>query len=556
SVLLALIFVAVPAIFVLRWPGTALTRHAAAIGQMAMSALLIHLSGGRIEAHFHIFGSLALLLFYRDWRVLITASAVVALDHWLRGIWWPQSIFGVPHSAGDWRWLEHAGWVAFEDAFLIPACIAGVTEMRDAADRQARLEDAYAGSRAAADLAALVDNTADSIWSVDRQLRLLTFNAPFAEEFQRAFGVALRVGEEAMAQLPEPARSVWQGWYARALAGERFTASYAHEYPEGLRSYDVGFHPIASGKEVVGVAALARDVTDKEAAREEMRRAKEAAEAASRAKSEFLANMSHEVRTPMNGILGMAELLRLTALDDEQRDYLDTIASSGESLLALISDILDLSKIEAGKMELAAAPFDLREVASDALALLAPKANEKGIRLKAAIAEGVPASLVGDAHRLRQVLLNLLGNAVKFTDQGEVALTVEAQPAERGSLSGIRTASGLFRLPSAWQLRFTVRDTGIGIPADRLEAIFRPFEQADNSATRKYGGTGLGLSISKRLVECMGGTIRAESEPGRGSVFTFSASPRSAANISAVRPASDCASRLPPRFWIISRAAM
>jgi signal transduction histidine kinase/DNA-binding response OmpR family regulator len=309
----------------------------------------------------------------------------------------------------------------------------------------------------------------------------------------------------ASGRYPNAAKSP-EKWIERQLGRHRSAGSpYIQEFA-GNQWQQVSNRATDQG----GTVAVHSDITEIKRISDELKRAKDAAEAANEAKSAFLATMSHEIRTPLNGIIGMSTLLSGTTLDEEQRDFSETIATAADTLLTIISDILDFSKVEAGAMELERMPVDLVETIEASVDLVGGKAAEKGIELAYRINSDVPAAVIGDTVRLKQILMNLLNNAVKFTEIGEVVLTVSTMMPDAKDKPG-ETAL----------LRFEVRDTGIGIPKDRMDRLFKSFSQVDASTTRRYGGTGLGLVITKRLVELMGGEISVASENGEGTSFSF-----------------------------------
>ncbi len=339
----------------------------ATIGLLLASTLIVHLSGGFIESHFHFFVMMAVIVLYQDWLPFLLALISVVVDHGVMGMLAPAMVYNHP-AAQQHPWI----WALIHGGFILADCAALLV-----------------------------------YWRVNETVQV------------------------------------------------------------------------------------------------DLLREKEKAEAASRAKSQFLANMSHEIRTPMNGVLGMAELLLLTNLTEKQRRYAEQIRGSGTQLLHVINDVLDFSKIEAGKIVLEHSPFDLSVVIGETVAFFAEGARTKGLHLSCTLEEGLQTKVVGDAHRLRQVLTNLVGNAIKFTESGSVTVTVERIPGMPGGFT------------------IAVQDTGIGISESAQAALFKEFSQADGSTTRKYGGTGLGLAISKRLVEMMQGSIGADGVLGSGARFWF-----------------------------------
>ena len=568
-----------PALLAIVRPGEPSTRYTIAVAQMLMSALLIHLTGGRIETHFHVFGSLAFLAFYRDWRVLIPATVVVALDHMLRGIFWPQSVYGVMLTS-QWRWLEHAAWVIFEDVFLVFSCLRSSEEMRERAERTAALEQevrtrqqAENDARSLASLTSAVGLALTKPAPLDRMLQscaeaLVTdLNGVLARIWTLSDGdqvLELRASASADGRSDATPQRIAIGKSAiGAIAENRAPYVTSAERADlhlddpdwALRERIVAFagYPLLVDSKLVGVMAIysrhdfsasgmdsmaamadavavgierkraeaelarhthhlqdAHDTQRKNAQQlaalvEELRVAQKHAEAATRAKSDFLASMSHELRTPLNAIILYSELLQEVAEDEGQQSFisdLQRIQSSGKHLLELINGILDLSKIEAGKMTLWLETFEIRTMIEELLHTVEPLVQKNTNALTVNCAADVGA-MTADLTKTRQILLNLLSNAAKFTRSGTIVVDVH-----RSQVRGRDS------------IQFTVTDSGVGMTPDQKSKIFDAFTQADVTTTRKYGGTGLGLALVSRFCKLMGGSVDVDSEPGRGSRFT------------------------------------
>ncbi len=568
-----------PALLAVLRPGERSTRYTIAVAQMLMSALLIHLTGGRIETHFHVFGSLAFLAFYRDWRVLIPATVVVALDHMLRGIFWPQSVYGVLLTS-HWRWVEHSAWVIFEDAFLVVSCLRSSVEMRERAERTATLEQevrtrqqAENDARALASLTSAVglaltrpthldrmlqgcadalvadlDDGLAKIWTLDESGQMLDLRASGGSGAgidgtpnRVRIGSSL-IGAIAATRQPHitstrhvdpplagPELPHRDGIVAFAgfpllvdskLVGVMAVFSRRVLSPSALEAMAAVADAVAVGIERKHAEAeLARHTRHLEDAHdtqrrnaqqlsvlvEELRVAQKNAEAATRAKSDFLASMSHELRTPLNAILLYSELLQEVADDQGQESFitdLQRIQSSGKHLLELINGILDLSKIEAGKMTVSPETFEIRAMLDELLHTVEPLVQKNSNTFTVNVGARVD-TMTADLMKTRQILLNLLSNAAKFTRAGTIVLDVQT------CVAGGR--------PS---IAFTVTDTGVGMTGEQTSKVFDPFTQADVTTTRKYGGTGLGLALVWRFCRLMGGDVAVESEPTVGSRFT------------------------------------
>ena len=399
---------------------------------------------------------------------------------------------------GEWKWFHERGKVVEKDREGNPVRVAGTH--RDITGRKEMEE-----SMRRLSLVASRTNTGVIIADAEGRVEWVNY------AFEKISGYELfDLQGKAPGELLEGSESehtAIEQIVSAVNEGREFHAEVLNIHKSG-RAYwmDIDATPIFDHRgNLIQFILIVIDITERKEAESAMLKAKEAAEAANRAKSDFLANMSHEIRTPMNAVVGMTSLLLDTSLSVEQRDFVETIRTSNEALLNIINDILDFSKIESGKLDLERVPFGLTICIEETLELFTAKAAEKNLELLYLIDSQVPDNLIGDPTRLRQILVNLVGNALKFTDEGEIFVTVASQSCG----------------DSAAALKFSVRDTGIGIPEDRQTSLFDSFTQVDTSTTRRYGGTGLGLAICKRLCEMMNGEIEVKSEPGKGSEFLF-----------------------------------
>ncbi|MCM2373419.1 PAS domain S-box protein [Aporhodopirellula aestuarii] len=643
------VLAAMPVVMAIFRPGLLSTRIVIACSQVLFSSLLIHLSGGRIETHFHVFGSLAFLAAYRDLRVLGPATLIVAVDHFVRGVWWPESVFGIA-TASQWRWLEHAAWVVFENTFLLIIIRQSAQEMLSMAYQATRLNEALdkaeAGERLFREgfdqtaMGMAVKNLDGSYRLVnDRYCQITGYSREelYTKRFQDithpediplhaaamprlssgeqsnfqidkrylrkdghevwvrltlslvrdSFGrpdhliaAVQDISEERLAQeqiaklslvaskarhsviiagpdgriqwvndgftnltgyTPEEAlgqmpSELLQGpdtdSETTTLIGERLRAHQTVSveilnYHKSGEAYWISLEidPVFNeAGELCQYIATQADISERRLRATHLERATREAESANKAKSQFLANMSHEIRTPLNGILGFTEVLlrdRDRVTDEEMDEHLNTIRRSGKHLLTLINDVLDISKIEADQLKVEAVPYSPHQVLSDTVSVLRVVAREKGIGLDYRWDSTIPNTILTDPYRLKQLLLNLVGNAIKFTNQGAVVIVARIE--ETGALS---------------ELVVEVRDTGIGIPQEKLDAVFDPFVQADDTVTRRFGGTGLGLAISRKIAEALGGSLTARSIVGQGSTFVVRVATGDLSNVGSYEPSA------------------
>ncbi|HEX8077684.1 MAG TPA: PAS domain S-box protein, partial [Chthoniobacterales bacterium] len=605
------------------WPGALMTRHVIAVAQMLMSALLIAVTGGRIETHFHVFGSLVILSFYRDWRVLVPATVVVALDHFLRGLFLPYTVYGVLTSS-PWRSMEHAGWVVFENVFLVISCLRSIREMRFIANRTAALEASDQRSRqlfedapigmavvtldkqkfkqvnarftemigySEEELMALtpldvthpgdlaeterlvkemlagtprnavekryVRKNGETLWT-ERTACVIRDKEGAARDFlimvediterkraeeavregQRKLEVALEANQlimdnsqDVICTIDEAGCFVTMNGASEGLWGYRPEELVGRRYIDFVHPEDrvtterAAAEILITGRlddfvnryqrkdgSVVSILwsaswsaskkmlfCVAHDITERTRIEAALREAKNEADRANQAKSDFLSRMSHELRTPLNAILGFGQLLERQNPTASQRARVEHILSAGRHLLNLINEVLDISRIEAGHLQLSVEPVAVAEVVDEALNLIRPLATERQMHLSVDVGLDSSLYVVADRQRFKQVLLNLLTNAVKYTGVGgSVALVLDQS--------------------HSTNTRLVVTDTGAGIDPEKLARLFKPFERL-GAEQSNVEGTGLGLALCQRLMHAMGGDIGVHSVVGKGSAF-------------------------------------
>ena len=510
-------------------PGRRITRHVIATCQLLMSILLVHLLAGRVETYFHVFVSLAFLALYRDWKVLVTACATISVGGLALSLISPESVFGTSHSSLLLS-VERTSWMLFEALVLGVSICFKQRDMREAASQLAELEErrelvekqvqarTHELSASEARYRMLTACAPIGIFETDPTGQCVYTNARW-REITGITSVNERNAHWMRMVHPDDRDGLMAARDATMIENRPFQHTYRLVHDSGESTWvSVTAAPLrAADGTLTGYVGTIEDISVYKRAEAELIHAREAALQATRLKSEFLANMSHEIRTPMNGIMGMTQLALDTELTDEQREYLGVVRDSSNALMRVLDDILDFSKIEAGRLRLESEPFSVIDTMLGACQAVRVRALEKKLALVFEPPDDIPQVVLGDAGRLRQVLLNLLGNAIKFTERGEVRLSVRC-------VSGIFADDEPSVHPATGQLahiEFTVTDTGIGIPADKQAMIFEAFMQADGSTTRRFGGTGLGLAISSQLVNAMGGRVHVESELGQGSTFTF-----------------------------------
>ena len=470
----------------------------ATYGLVMASALLVHLSGGRIELHFHFFVMMSVIVLYQDWLPFLVGLLFIVIDHGIIGTLLPSMVY--VHAEGQthpWTWaLIHGSFILAQCAALLYFWRVNELAREEALQSEARTRMIIETA-----LDAVVTTNASGIitdWNTQAEIM---FDIPRTDAIGQPLTTYLTSGHAPSVAAAGLARS---GLVPGAILNRRVDSigrsGSGQEFPVEIATSCLA---IAGSQQFT---TFIQDISERKQHEQALRQAKDAAEAASQAKSQFLANMSHEIRTPMNGVLGMTELLLATPLNDRQRRYADTVHTSGTNLLHIINDILDFSKIEAGRLVLEHIPFDFRTLLTETSTIFQEQALKKGLTFTVTVAHDIPVSLYGDPHRLRQILTNLISNALKFTATGRITVSAAMEEDHPG------------------HVRIDVADTGIGIPRDAQDRIFDCFAQADGSTTRKYGGTGLGLAIVKQLVGLMGGHLGLSSVAGQGSTFWFTIS--------------------------------